>query len=57
MPNFVLENMKEACVKVDCISASWSGDQESLVLSDVSFKVDKVSEWLWCVIVNDNHCM
>ena len=39
---FMLETVKEACVEVDCISASWSQDQENLILNNISFKVDKV---------------
>ena len=40
----MLETMKGACVEVGSISASWSQEQENLVLSDVSFIVDKVMD-------------
>ena len=40
----MLETMKGACVEVGSISASWNQEQENLVLSDVSFKVEKVMD-------------
>ena len=46
---FILETMKEACVEVDCISASWSQDRENLILNDISFKVDNVR---YCILAS-----
>ena len=40
----MLETMEGACVEVGSISASWNQEQENLVLSDVSFKVEKVMD-------------
>jgi len=36
------------CVRVDGISASWSYEREKLVLSNVSLKVNKVSQCVAC---------
>jgi hypothetical protein len=47
----IIETVKEACVEVDCISASWSQDWENVILNDVSFKVDKVRNMLLYVVV------
>ena len=42
------ETVEVASVIVDQMSASWSYDQDSIVLSNVSFEVNKV-RLKWCV--------
>ena len=40
--DYIERKLGTAWIKVSNMSASWSYDQESMVLNDVSFKVDKV---------------